>query len=144
MQGIMSQYAPKAVHMLSEKEVWIGKIVGRADASSKNIREKAMFMKEQFDSMLREIDGWMDDVAEHDDDKLICLYVACLHVAVREASETPSGRLDTPLKGFGWFAAAMCLPKLIREHRKESKQEEVDDNMLEKRRLQLADLKFGS
>lgn len=115
MLDIMTQYASVGVELLSEKEVWIGKIVGRSGAGSRFQREQSDFMKTRFNRGLRDIKDWMGDKMADIDEGFLCLAAACLHVAVTHTSDISASKLDAPLKSFGWFAAGMCLPELINQ-----------------------------
>lgn len=112
MLEIMRSCAVRRTEQLTEKEVFIGTILGRSGAGSKMQREQSDYMKTRFNRDLRDIRGWMEKQVSDDDGgyDFVNLAAACLHVAVREKST-----VDATLNSFGWFAAGLCLPDLVRE-----------------------------
>lgn len=119
MLNIMSSYGSTRSEYLTEKEVFIGSIVGRSGAGSKRRREQSDFMKSQFNAEIRDLKAWMEDqtAEDEDEDGYLCLAVACLCVAVNKPSNgyVASTKLTTRLRSFGWFAAALCVPQLVGE-----------------------------
>lgn len=111
----MSSYGSIRGESLTEKEVFIGAIVGRSGAGSKWQRERSDFMKSQFNAELRDLKAWMENETADEDDGYLCLAAACVYVAVNRPSKVTHGRLSTPLRSFGWFAAALCVPQLVGE-----------------------------
>ncbi|KIW30891.1 uncharacterized protein PV07_02583 [Cladophialophora immunda] len=108
---IMSLYAVRRTEQLTEKEVFIGMILGRSGAGNKHQREQSDYMKSQFNHELREIKSRMRSLTEDDDDSgFVCLAAACLDVAVREPSN-----FNVKLSSFGWFAAGLCVPDIVQE-----------------------------
>ncbi|KIW88407.1 uncharacterized protein Z519_10976 [Cladophialophora bantiana CBS 173.52] len=111
MLEIMSRYAVRRTDQLTEKEVFIGTIMGRSGAGSKLQREQSDYMKTQFNRELREIKSRMEYQATgDDDDDFVGLAAACLDVAVSEPS-----RFTVRLRSFGWFAAGLCVPEIVKE-----------------------------
>ena len=113
---IMSQYAYGRTDQLTEKEVWIGSIMGRSGAGSRLQREQSDFMKSRFNRELCDIVSWMEDKTSDADRGFTCLAVACLYVAVRKPSTIATQKLSAPTQSFAWFAAGLCLPELIEEN----------------------------
>ncbi|OAP64177.1 hypothetical protein AYL99_00149 [Fonsecaea erecta] len=108
---IMSLYAVRRTEQLTEKEVFIGTILGRSGAGSKRQREQSDYMKSQFNYELDEIKSRMEHLTMEDGDHgFLCLAAACLDVAVREPSNH-----DVQLSSFGWFAAGLCVPDIVKE-----------------------------
>ena len=108
---IMSLYAVRRTEHLTEKEVYIGTIMGRSGAGSKHQREQSDYMKTRFNRDLRDIQSWMDyHTASDGSDGFVSLAAACLDVAVQETS-----RFRMRLSSFGWFAAGLCVPEIIKE-----------------------------
>ena len=143
MLDIMTQYASGGVELLCEKEVWIGKIVGRSGAGSRFQRDQSDFMKTRFNRGLRDIKEWMGGKMANVDEGFLCLAVACLHVAVTHTSDLSASKLEAPLKSFRWFAAGMCLPELINQQFEEgSVGMNVDISPFEA--LRLEGLRIGS
>jgi len=48
-------------------------------------------------------------------DGYLCLAAACLYLAAKKPSNVTTGKLGTSLKSFGWFAAALCVPELVKQ-----------------------------
>ncbi|EXJ91772.1 hypothetical protein A1O3_00322 [Capronia epimyces CBS 606.96] len=116
---IMSLYAGRRTEQLTEKEVLIGTIMGRSGAGNRYQREQSDDMKARFNRDLRDIKAWMinhpavvgnidgddDDDNDHDDG-FVSLAAACLEIAVQEPSK---------LSSFGWFAAGLCVPEIMKD-----------------------------
>ncbi|KAK5553706.1 hypothetical protein LTR46_008252 [Exophiala xenobiotica] len=110
MLEMMSLYAVHRTEHLTEKEVFIGTIMGRSGAGSKHQREQSDYMKTQFNGELRQIKTWMEDqTADDGDDGFESLAAACLDVAVQEPSNS-----NVDLRSFGWFAAGLCVPEIVK------------------------------
>ena len=109
--SFMSLYAIRRTEVLTEKEVFLGTIMGRSSSTSKSQREWSDEMKTRFNRELRDIKLWMQDRILEDEDDIVNMAAACLHVAVKEKSEIAK---QNDLKSFGWFAAGMCVPDLVR------------------------------
>lgn len=112
---IMSQYAIARTDYLTEKEVFIGTIIGRSGAGSKFQREQSDYMRSRFNRDLRDYKSWMEARTSRDKDEFLCLATACLYVAVKHPPRVPTGKFDTKLRSFGWFAAGMCVPELVND-----------------------------
>jgi hypothetical protein len=112
MLDIMRGHADRRTKALTEKEVFIGTILGRSRAGSKTQRNQSDYMKARFNRDLQHIHGWMQKQFPDDNDSydFLSLAAACLHVAVKEKSQ-----VDSKLSSFGWFAAGLCVPDLVKE-----------------------------
>jgi hypothetical protein len=114
MLEIMHGYAVRRTDKLTEREVFIGTILGRSGARSKKQREQSDYMKTRFNGDLRGIKYWMEQQADEEGDEdgygFLSLAAACLYVAVKEESI-----IDNTLQSFGWFAAGMCVPDIARD-----------------------------
>lgn len=111
MLEIMSLYAVRRTERLTEKEVFIGTILGRSGAGSRYQREQSDYMKTRFNRDLRDIKSWMENhTADSEADGFMTLAAACLDIAVRETS-----RFNVNLQSFGWFAAGLCVPEIMKE-----------------------------
>lgn len=117
MLEIMSLYAVRRTEHLTEKEVFIGTIMGRSGAGSKHQREQSDYMKVQFNRELQDIKSWMHyhTAGDDDGDGFVSLAAACLYVAVHE-----KGRFQVDLSSFGWFAAGLCVPEIAKERERRS------------------------
>lgn len=113
----MAQYAVARTDYLTEKEVFVGTIVGRSGAGNKFQREQSDYMKARFNRDLRDIHSWMENHWQVEDtpDGFLCLAAACLYLAATKPSNVVTGKLGTSLKSFGWFAAALCVPELVKQ-----------------------------
>ncbi|KAJ9497555.1 hypothetical protein H2202_006979 [Exophiala xenobiotica] len=110
MLEMMSLYAVHRTEHLTEKEVFIGTIMGRSGAGSKHQREQSDYMKTQFNGELRQIKTWMaDQTADNEEHGFESLAAACLDVAVQEPSN-----FNVDLRSFGWFAAGLCVPEIVK------------------------------
>lgn len=109
----MSDYAIGRTDFLTEKEVFIGTIMGRSGAGSKLQRERSDDMKSRFNRDLRDIKAWMEAETFQDEDEFLCLATACLYVAVHQEPNVSTGKLGYQLRSFGWVAAALCVPTLV-------------------------------
>ncbi|KAK7906218.1 hypothetical protein LTR67_000944 [Exophiala xenobiotica] len=97
MLEMMSLYAVHRTEQLTEKEVFIGTIMGRSGAGSKHQREQSDYMKTQFNGELRQIKSWMENqTADDEDDGFESLAAACPDVAVQETSS-----FNVDLRSFG-------------------------------------------
>lgn len=115
MIDIMSQYAPARTNHLTEKEVFIGTIIGKAGANNRVRREQSDLLKARFNRDVRNDQAWMREIVKRDDFELLALAVACLHIAVKKPSGKTGGKHGPVLQSFGWFAASMCVPELLGE-----------------------------
>jgi hypothetical protein len=106
----MSYYAISRTDSLTEKEVFIGTIMGRQGKASKKQKEWSEDMKTRFAWELRDIKGWMRERMLEDEEDITNLAIACLHVAVHEKSDLAE---KEGLKSFGWFVAGLCMPEII-------------------------------
>ncbi|OAG38067.1 hypothetical protein AYO21_07657 [Fonsecaea monophora] len=111
LTDIMSSYAVRRTEQLTEKEVFIGKILGRSGAATKRQREQSDYMKLQFNHELRQIKSRMEVLTMDDGDSgFVCLAAACLDLAVHETANR-----NIKLRSFGWFAAGLCVPEIVKE-----------------------------
>lgn len=111
MLEIMSLYAVRRTERLTEKEVFIGTIMGRSGAGSKYQREQSDYMRARFNRDLRDIKSWMKHyTAAGDGDEFMSLAASCLDVAVKETS-----KFHVNLRSFGWFAAGLCVPEIMKD-----------------------------
>ena len=108
----MAQYAVARTDFVTEKEVFIGTIIGKSGAGSRFQREQSDYMKARFNRDLREIQSWMEnhEQVEGVSHGFLRLAAACLYHAAKKPPNVPTGRLGTTLKSFGWFSAALCVP----------------------------------
>ena len=102
----MFHYSTHRAHHLTEKEVFLGTIIGRKGAASKRQREQAMVMKERFDREVRETIGWIRGDENALERSLACLYLG------REIKTELRGRFELKLHSFGWIAAVLCLEEM--------------------------------
>ena len=124
MLEIMSQYAVARTDYLTEKEVFTGEILGRSGSANKLQREQSDLIRARFNRDLRDIKSWMEEKVKNDPFDMFALAVACLDVAVNRPSKTTAGPRGDPIRSFGWFAAGMCMPELVRDACKVSVPEE--------------------
>ena len=110
MLDIMSLYAIRRTEYLTEKEVFIGKIMGRSGARNRYQRERSDYMKNRFNRDLQDLKSWMKTRTTDDDDGFLSLASACLYIAVKEQSS-----YDVKLSSFGWFAAGICVREIMKE-----------------------------
>lgn len=102
----MFQYSTHRAHHLTEKEVFIGSIIGRNGRATKRERESALVMKERFDREVRETINWM-----RADENALERSVACLHLG-KDIKKESRGTFELELRSFGWIAAAVCLDEV--------------------------------
>ncbi|KAL9621361.1 MAG: hypothetical protein Q9160_004252 [Pyrenula sp. 1 TL-2023] len=110
MLEIMALYATNRTTQLTEKEVFIGNIMGMSGSGSRYQREQSDYMKSRFDRDLRDIKQWMEEQTEAEADGFLCLAAACLRLFVKQTSN-----VGVRLASFGWFAAGLCVPQLFSE-----------------------------
>ena len=108
--SFMSLYAIRRTEVLTEKEAFLGTIMGRSGSTSKSQRQWSDEMKTRFNRELRDIKLWMQERILEDEEDIVNMAAACLYVAVKEKSEAA---VQNDLKSFGWFAAGMCVPDLV-------------------------------
>ena len=109
----MFQYSTHRAHHLTEKEVFLGKIINsKSGAATKRQRELSLVMKERFNREVRETIAWIREGGEALERSLACLYVA------QRGEKSPrQGRLNIELHSFGWVAAAVCLEEVEKYER---------------------------
>lgn len=112
MLDVMSQYAVGRTEYLTEKEVFIGTILGRSGAASKYQRDQSELLNARFNRDIRDLRSWMETQAENNGG-FLALATACLYVATTRTSNMVGGMVEGDLKSFGWFAAALCVPALV-------------------------------
>jgi hypothetical protein len=105
----MVDYSDHPHRPLTELEAFVGNILGRTGAQSKNQRELSTSLKEKFDedaaylfkSITRDGDEYSDEALERS--------MACLAVSLEDRS---LGREE--LQSFKYVAAAVCLREVDR------------------------------
>jgi len=102
----MFRYSTHRAQHLTEKEVFLGFILGRSGAATKRQREMSLVMKERFDREVRETISWM-----RGDTDALERSIACLHLG-KEIKRQSRGRVELELRSFGWIAAAVCMEEL--------------------------------
>ncbi|OCT51734.1 RNA-directed RNA polymerase [Cladophialophora carrionii] len=100
---------------LSEYEIFIGNIMGRAGAQSKTQRENSQSLRESFRDALRYIVGRILKDEGVESEHALERSVACLAVGLETSnSATVKGPLKEVLVSFGYVAASVCLWELDR------------------------------
>ena len=102
----MFHYSTHRAHHLTEKEVFLGTIIGRKGAATKRQRDQGMVMKEHFNREVRETISWI-----RADENALERSLACLSLG-REIKKERRGRFELELHSFGWIAAAICLEEM--------------------------------
>ena len=118
----MFEYGPRPHLPLSEVEVFVGNILGKAGALTTRQRELCISMKERFEDTLSSTVKWIMDKEHFYDDAeskadraapehVLGLSMACLWVALNEESRLwKSGKKRmSKLMSFGYVAAAVCF-----------------------------------
>jgi hypothetical protein len=109
----MFEYAFHRCHHLTEKEIFLGIIIGKSGAGTKRQRELAVVMKERFDREVREVNAWI-----RADNDALERAIACLYLG-KDARRDVTYRANVDLVSFGWIVAATCLQEVERYHSKD-------------------------
>lgn len=115
---IMSQFGGNWASHLTEKEVFIGTIIGRSGAGSRRQREQSEVMRDRYRREVREVIAWMrgkGDEARDDDDPALPLATACLYLGMNTEKEKWGGLggREVRLRSFGWIAAGVCVREVF-------------------------------
>ena len=102
----MIQYFTHRAHNLTEKEVFLGTIIGRSGAATKRQRERSLVMKERFNREVRETIAWI-----RSDENVLERSVACLYVG-QDIKKESRGKVELELRSFGWVSAAVCMEEV--------------------------------
>ncbi|EXJ58741.1 hypothetical protein A1O7_06171 [Cladophialophora yegresii CBS 114405] len=98
---------------LSEYEVFIGNILGRAGAQSKTQRENSQNLRQSFREALRYIVGRIVKDEGGESEHALARSVACLAVGIETSnSAAVRGASKEVLVSFGYVAASVCLWEL--------------------------------
>ncbi|RAL66282.1 hypothetical protein DID88_005953 [Monilinia fructigena] len=112
MLDIMHQYSEHPSRPISEREVFVGNILGKVGSVSKKQRELCTSMKEKYDDTAAFI---IDCIIKDEDDyseEALEQSIACFAVSLDEKS--PHSTRDQPLKSFRYLAAGVCLREMER------------------------------
>jgi len=109
----MTQYSSHPVHLLLEKEVFVGNIIGKTGAQSKRQRENSVSMKEKFERDVAFIISCIvkDPTTGKESEEALERSIACLALAMEE--KVPRRKVGV-LRSFLYVAAAVCLKEVER------------------------------
>lgn len=113
----MVQNAVHRLDYVTEKEVFIGTILGTSGAASKRQREQSDVMKERYSRDVRDIVRWIQgkEVPEgeggENTDSPLALPMACLYQGL-QTQKQKIGREEVELRSFGWIAAGVCMREI--------------------------------
>ena len=118
MRSIAMEYSPRPSVSLSEREVFVGNILGKTGAQSKKQHDLSVSMKERFHSDLRYIVNCIvgSNDAEVSNESLE-RSIACLAASLesqKEKKTTRGSRQREKLVSFGYVAAAVCLREMAK------------------------------
>jgi hypothetical protein len=108
----MYEYGPRPHTPLSEVEVFVGDILGKAGAPSRNLRELSISMKERWEEELSFAVDCITKEGERNERTTLELSMACLWVGLNDPEKKvwDGGRMDElKLRSFKYVAAALCL-----------------------------------
>ena len=100
----MFQYSSHRTQHLSEKEVFLGTIIGKGGAGTKRQREQSLVMKQRFNREVQDTIAWI----RGDDGRALERATACLYLGQAVTSNRRGG-YELELRSFGWISAGVCL-----------------------------------
>ena len=107
----MVQYSTHHVHSISELEVFVGNIIGKRGAQSKQQRENSIGMREKHEIDVKFTINCIRKGENMDDEggESLERSIACLKVAVDDLQT--KGKKEM-WRSFGYIAAATCLKEI--------------------------------
>ncbi|QSZ33846.1 hypothetical protein DSL72_005419 [Monilinia vaccinii-corymbosi] len=112
IQNIMHDYSEHPNRPISEREVFVGDVLGKVGAVSKKQRELCTSMKEKYDEdttfvincIIKDKDGYAEEALERS--------IACFAVSLEKRK--PKASRDEALESFKYLAAGVCLREMER------------------------------
>lgn len=112
MLDIMHQYSEHPSRPISEREVFVGNILGKVGSVSKKQRELCTSMKESYDDISTFIINCIIKDEDENSEEALERSIACFAVSLDERK--PANARDEPLKSFRYLAAGVCLREMER------------------------------
>ncbi|TGO38954.1 hypothetical protein BHYA_0063g00010 [Botrytis hyacinthi] len=112
MLDTMHQYSEHPTRPISEREVFVGNILGKVGSVSKKQRELCTSMKEKYDENAAFIVNCIIKVNDEYSDEALERSIACFAVSLDDRKR--KGARDEPLKSFRYLAAGVCLREMER------------------------------
>ncbi|KAJ8071651.1 hypothetical protein OCU04_001972 [Sclerotinia nivalis] len=112
MLDIMHQYSEHPSRPVSEREVFVGNILGKVGSVSKKQRELCTSMKEKYDEIAAFIIDCIIKVNDDYSEEALERSIACFAVSLDDME--PRSARDEPLKSFRYLAAGVCLREMER------------------------------
>lgn len=112
MLDIMHHYSEHPSRPVSEREVFLGNILGKAGSVSKKQRELCTSMKEKYDEIAAFIINCIIKVNDDYSEEALERSIACFAVSLDDKG--PRSTRDEPLKSFRYLAAGVCLREMER------------------------------
>ncbi|EDN94048.1 hypothetical protein SS1G_09915 [Sclerotinia sclerotiorum 1980 UF-70] len=112
MLDIMHHYSEHPSRPVSEREVFVGNILGKAGSVSKKQRELCTSMKEKYDEIAAFIINCIIKVNDDYSEEALERSIACFAVSLDDKG--PRSTRDEPLKSFRYLAAGVCLREMER------------------------------
>lgn len=113
LSNIMTNYSEHPLRPLTELEAFIGNILGKTGAQSKNQRELSISMKEKFDEDAAFIVNCIVKDGSEPTNEALERSMACLAVSLEHKT---SHKRREQLLSFKYVAAAVCLREVERLH----------------------------
>ncbi|KAM0132168.1 hypothetical protein ACHAP3_006606 [Botrytis cinerea] len=112
MLDIMHQYSEHPTRPISEREVFVGNILGKVGSVSKKQRELCVSMKEKYDETAVFIINCIIKVDDEYSEEALERSIACFAVSLDDRKRR--GAREEPLKSFRYLAAGVCLREMER------------------------------
>ncbi|KAK8907405.1 hypothetical protein QC760_004662 [Botrytis cinerea] len=112
MLDIMHQYSEHPTRPISEREVFVGNILGKVGSVSKKQRELCISMKEKYDETAVFIINCIIKVDDEYSEEALERSIACFAVSLDDRKRR--GAREEPLKSFRYLAAGVCLREMER------------------------------
>lgn len=108
----MHEYSEHPSRPISEREVFVGDVLGKVGSVSKKQRDLCTSMKEKYDDdvnfiincIIKDGDGYANEALERS--------IACFSASLKEGRSKMTR--DEPLKSFKYLAAGVCLREMER------------------------------
>ncbi|KAL5344777.1 hypothetical protein ACLOAV_010174 [Pseudogymnoascus australis] len=109
--NISYEYSSQPSRAISEREVFVGNILGKFGAQNKRQHELSISMKERFNDDLTYIVNCIVKDGTARSEESLAKSIACLNVALEETTYSKTG---VELVSFRYVAAALCLKEIER------------------------------
>jgi hypothetical protein len=109
--NISSEYSSQPSRTISEREVFVGNILGKFGAQNKRQHDLSISMKERFNEDLAYIVHCIIKDGDARSEESLARSIACFNVGLTEVTLLKTG---PELVSFKYVAAALCLKEIER------------------------------